>query len=165
MKLLDDPDWSKLSLSLSGLPDRLADLRSPWSARRAAMLSLASELESSALRLVINLVAFRQAHFPDPATWRAPLERYPQPDPTHLLAVREWVLSAGEQKTVPVALQKRLGSTLTQILVAKSAVETYSNRLHQASAPDLARTLAALWMLVAECWKLSPLLAGEPSHE
>lgn len=128
------------------------------------MLGLAGELEVSALRLVNSLVAHRQSLFPDPAAWLAPAERYPQPDPTHLLAVREWVLSLGDQKTVPLTRQKRLGSTLTQILVAKSAVETYSRRLHQASAPDLARTLAALWMLVAECWKLSPLLAGEP-HE
>ena len=165
MDSLDQPEWGELCAALARLLDGLADLRSPWSVRQAAMLDATHDVESLALQLVNALVAQRDRDFPDPHTWRLPLERYPQPDPTHLLAVREWVLSLGEQSSVPVARQKRLGSTLTQILVAKAAVETYSKRLRQASAPDLVRTLAALWMLVAECWKLRPLLAGDSSHE
>lgn len=165
MNLFDDPAWTELSDALARLPDGLADLRSPWTSRRTHMLELTCHVESASLHLVNSLVAHRNQEFPDPALWRVPAERYPQPDPTHLLAVREWVLSLGALKTMPVARQKRLGSSLTQILVAKAAFETYSKRLRQASAPDLVNTLAALWLLVAECWKLRPLLAGDSSHE
>jgi hypothetical protein len=165
MDILQLPEWRLLSDALARLLDLLADLRSPWPRRRADMLAAARDVESLCLRLVNEFVAERDRSFPDPRSWRLPVERYPQPDPTHLLAVREWVLSLGQCSTVPVAQQKRLGSSLTQILVAKAAVETYSKRLRQASAPDLVRTLAALWMLVAECWKLRPLLAGETPHE
>ena len=165
MESLELRDLNELSRALSSLPDGLADLRSPWSARSARMLELTQVLERTALRLVTNLVEHRNRAHPDPATWLGTSERYPQPDPTHLLAVREWVLSLGAQKTVPLSRQKRLGSSLTQILIAKAAIEAYSKRLRHASAPDLVRTLAALWLLVAECWKLRPLLTGETSHE
>jgi hypothetical protein len=161
----DPADLTELTDVLARLPDGLADLRSPWPARSARMLELVQVLESTALRQVFSLVEHRNRAYPDPATWLGPSERYPQPDPTHLLAVREWVLSLGAQKTVPLSRQKRLGSSLTQILIAKAAIETYSKRLRHASAPDLVRTLAALWLLVAECWKLRPLLTGETSHE
>ncbi len=165
MDLLEHPEWRRLNGSLARLPDLLADLRSPWAKRRSDMLETARELEQSALFLVNQFVSERDRAFPEPRQWKLPVERYPQPDPTHLLAVREWVLSLGEHSDVPVTLQKRLGSSLTQILVAKAAVEAYSKRLRHATAPDLVRTLAALWMLVAECWKLRPLLAGDSSHE
>lgn len=165
MDLLEHPEWRRLHGSLARLLDLLADLRSPWSKRRTELLEVAREMEHSALLLVNEFVSERDRAFPEPKDWRGPVERYPQPDPTHLLAVREWVLSLGEHSDVPVTRQKRLGSSLTQILVAKAGVETYSKRLRHATAPDLVRTLAALWMLVAECWKLRPLLAGDSSHE
>ena len=161
----DHPEWRSLEGALAHLLDQLADLRSPWPKRRADMLETAREMEHAALLLVKEFVNERDRTFPEPKDWKVPVERYPQPDPTHLLAVREWVLSLGEQSDVPVTRQKRLGSSLTQILVAKAAVETYSKRLRHATAPDLVRTLAALWLLVAECWKLRPLLAGDSSHE
>jgi len=163
--LLDGPVWADLFSALDLVPACLGDLRSPWAKRSHDMLTVARRLETSALSLVPLLVAARDELFPRPEQWHAPIERYPQPDPTHLLAVREWVLSLGTLKTVPLVRQKRLGSSLTQILVAKAAVETYSKRLRPASAPDLVRLLAALWLLVAECWKLRPLLAGDGPNE
>lgn len=158
-------DWKQLEGALSQLLQFLADLRSPWEQRRTEMLEAAKDVEESAMRLVQDLMTERDRAFPDPREWKLPAERYPQPDPTHLLAVREWVLRLGAEASAPLSRQKRLGSTLTQILIAKAAVETYSKRLRNATAPDLVRTMAALWMLVAECWKLRPLLAGDPSNE
>jgi hypothetical protein len=164
-RILDGPDWADLFTALDQVPCCLGDLRSPWPQRSDDLLKAARQIETSALSLVPLLVAVRNELFPRPEQWHAPFERYPQPDPTHLLAVREWVLSLGTLKTVPLVRQKRLGSALTQILVAKAAVETYSKRLRPASAPDLVRILAALWLLVAECWKLRPLLAGDGPNE
>jgi hypothetical protein len=82
-----------------------------------------------------------------------------------LLAVREWVLSVGHDPGVGLNKQKRLASVLTEILVARAAIETYSTRLQNVSPPDLVRTLGALWLLIAECWKVLPILAaGKASH-
>ena len=72
-----------------------------------------------------ELVAYRRRHFPDAASWRVVPERYPQPDPMLLLAVREWVLSVGQHPEVGLNKQKRLASILTEILVARAAIETY----------------------------------------
>lgn len=165
MHPLDLPQWHELEGALSRLLDLLADLRSPWERRRSELLEATRRMEEAALHLVNVLVTERNRAFPDPSQWVLPSERYPQPDPVHLLAVREWVLSLGPQAGVPLSRQKRLGSSLTQILVARAAVGAYSSRLRHATAPDLVRTLAALWMLVAECWKVRPLLAGDSSHE
>lgn len=165
MDLREHSEWQRLQDALARLIPQLADLRSPWGRRRREMLELASEVEHLALFMVQQFVNERDRSFPHPKDWKLPVERYPQPDATHLLAVREWVLSLGAQSDVPVTRQKRLGSTLTQILVAKAALEAYSKRLQHATAPDVVRTLAALWMLVAECWKLRPLLAGDTPHE
>jgi hypothetical protein len=160
-----EQEWNVLNEALSQLPACLADLRSPWPRRASQLHDLIRSLEQTSLGLVQELVAHRNTFFPDAASWRVVPERYPQPDPTLLLAVREWVLSIGSHPGVGLNKQKRLASVLTEILVARAAIETYSTRLHNVSPPDLVRTLSALWLLIAECWKVLPLLAaGKASH-
>jgi len=158
-------EWNALHEALSHIPSCLGDLRSPWPERALRLGDLLSSLEQTSLGLVQELVDYRRRHFPDATTWRLLPERHPQPDPTLLLAVREWVLSVGHDPGVGLNKQKRLASVLTEILVARAAIETYSKRLHNVSPPDLVRTLGALWLLVAECWKVLPILAaGKASH-
>jgi len=158
-------EWNVLDESLGQLPLCLADLRSSWPEQALRLHDLIDSLEQTSLVLVQELVTYRRRHFPDASSWRVVPERYPQPDPTLLLAVREWVLSVGHHPEVGLNKQKRLASVLTEILVARAAIETYSKRLHNVSPPDLARTLSALWLLIAECWKVLPILAaGKTSH-
>jgi len=61
---------------------------------------------------------------------------------------------------VPLQRQKRLNKSLTQILVARAGLETYSEQLHDERPDALVRVLSAVWVLVAEIWKARPLLDG-----
>jgi hypothetical protein len=153
------PAWQPLRAALDELPGCIADSRSPAADRFRRLHEITGRLESAALELIPRLVEYRNRVHPNPATWRTGGGRYPQPDPTLLLAGREWVWSLASEPRVSMGRQKQLLGVLTEILVAQAAIHTYSSRLHEPSLPPLVHTLNALWLLVAECWKLRPLLA------
>jgi hypothetical protein len=153
------PAWQPLCAALDEIPHCIADLASPAPDRFWRLAAVAAELEASALELIPSLVVFRNVTYPNPAVWRTDGGRYPQPDPTLLLAAREWIWSLASEPRVSMGRQKQLLGVLTEILVARAAIQTYSSRLHEPSLPPLVHTLNALWLLVAECWKLRPLLA------
>jgi hypothetical protein len=153
------PAWQPLRAALDELPGCIADLRSPAPDRLRRLADITARLESAALELIYGLVEYRNRVHPNPATWRTGAGRYPQPDPMLLLAGREWIWSLASEPRVSMSRQKRLLSVLTEILVARAAIHAYSSRLHEPSLPPLVHTLNALWLLVAECWKLRPLLA------
>lgn len=158
------PEWSRLSSALDLLPDCLADLRSPLAQRFGRVGRVLTECEQSARVLVDALVERRDRLYPNPADWHPGGERYPQPEPILNLAVREWILSLGTERSVPLNRQKGMNAALTEILVARASVLTYSRRLHESASGPLVRMLGALWVLVAECWKMRPLL-GSPDQE
>jgi hypothetical protein len=153
------PAWQPLHAALDEIPRCIADLGSPASERFGHLARVAATLEAAALELISFLVDYRNRTHPNAATWRTDGGKYPQPDPTLLLAAREWIWSLASEPSVSMGRQKRLLSVLTEILVARAAIQTYSSRLHEHSLPPLVHTLNALWLLVAECWKLRPLLA------
>lgn len=156
--ILQLPDWKRLNGALCAWPETLADLRSPLDARLIRMEELAADMETSSLKLIPFLIQLRDERYPQPGQWQPGKERYPQPDPTTQLAVREWVWSLASEPSVPLNRQKRLNRVMTEILVARTAVQTYSLRLDEPSSLPLVRLLTALWLLVAGCWKLRPLL-------
>jgi hypothetical protein len=151
-------DWTKLSGALEKLPACLADLRRPLRQRFLALDSVLADCDESARALIDLLVAHRDLRFADPRSWESVGARYPQPEPTLTLALREWILALGAEPAVPLNHQKRLASALTEILVARAAILTYSERLHEPTAGPLVRMLGALWVLVAASWKTRPLL-------
>lgn len=155
---LDLPEWSRLASALDRLPDGLADLRSPLHRRFGELDSILTECEKCARILVDALTEQRDRQYPRAAAWQPGHERYPQPEPTLILALREWILSLGTEESVPLNRQKRMNAVLTEILVARAAILAYSERLHETSSGPLVRMLGALWVLVAECWKMRPLL-------
>ena len=157
-------EWPRLTSALDSLPDCLADLRSPLPQRFADLERVLALCEQSARVLVDVLAAHRDRRYPDPTDWQPGGERYPQPEPTLNLAVREWILSLGRERSVPLNRQKRMNAVLTEILVARAAILAYSLRLHETSSGPLVRMLGALWVLVAECWKMRPLL-GSPDQK
>jgi len=156
--------WTHLASALDQLPDCLADLRSPLTQRFADLEQVLTQCETHARVLVDHFVQIRDARFPSPVDWNSGRERYPQAEPTLNLAAREWTLSLGSERSVPLNRQKRMNAALTEILVARAAILTYSLRLRETSSGPLVRMLGALWVLVAECWKMRPLL-GSPDLE
>jgi len=158
-RLTADSAWEDLRAASDTLPERLADLRSPLAERLAHMNDAIVRMEHAALSLIPKLIAHRDQTYPDAASWRADARRHPQPDPVLLLAVREWVWSMATEPNMPLLRQKRLNAVLTEILVARAAVQAYSCELHQRTPVPLVHTLNALWLLVAASWKLRPLLA------
>jgi hypothetical protein len=152
-------DWAQLRQALDELPACLADLRSPLRERFGALDAVLTECERTARALVARLVECRDRAYPDPGSWTEGRTRYPQPEPTLTLALREWILSLGSERSVALNRQKRLAAACTEILVARAALLTYSLRLHEPAAGPLVRMLGALWVLVAECWKTRPLLS------
>ncbi len=152
------PEWKRLHGALGAWPETLADLRSPLNARLVRMEELAADMESSSLKLIPFLIRIRDRRFPQPGLWQPGKERYPQPDPITQLAVREWVWSLASEPSVPLNRQKRLNRVMTEILVARTSIQTYSLRLEEPSSSPLVRMLTALWLLIAGCWKLRPLL-------
>lgn len=152
------PEWKRLHGALGAWPETLADLRSPLNARLIRMEELAADMESSSLKLIPFLIRIRDRRFPQPGLWQPGKERYPQPDPITQLAVREWVWSLASEPSVPLNRQKRLNRVMTEILVARTSIQTYSLRLEEPSSSPLVRMLTALWLLIAGCWKLRPLL-------
>jgi hypothetical protein len=161
--IVQNPEWLRLQAVLAAWPETLADLRSPLDSRIRRMNDLAADMEASGLKLIQLFVTLRNEVYPNPAQWNPGKERYPQPDPTTQLAVREWILSLTNEPSVPLNRQKRLSRVLTEILVAQAAVQTYSSRLDEPSSSPLVRMLSALWLLVAGCWQLRPLLLDGPS--
>ena len=159
------PAWAQLESGLQELPGCLADLRSPLGVRFGVISDVVRRIESAALELIPELVGYRDRHFADASKWNDNLRRHPQPDPTLLLAVREWVWSLASEPSVPLVRQKRLGTVLTETLVARAVVQSYSAGLSSHSPQALVRTLGGLWLLVAACWKLRPLLAPGTRHE
>lgn len=157
------PEWTLLTFALDALPDCLANLRSPLTRRFAELERVLGQCEQNARVLVDALADYREQCYPDPSDWQAGGERYPQPEPTLNLAVREWILSLGSERTVALNRQKRMNAALTEILVARAAIQAYSLRLRETSSGPLVRMLGALWVLVAECWKMRPLL-GSPDR-
>jgi hypothetical protein len=165
--LAHEPAWNALRRGSEELIERLTDLRSPLERRFRDLSAVAARVERAALDLTKALVAYRNRAFPDPVHWQVGRERHPQPEPTRLRAVREWVWSLGVEAHVPLNRQKRLSSALTEILVARAALLAYSANLHDPAPAPLVHTLNALWLLVAGCWKLRPLLGigGRPKHD
>jgi hypothetical protein len=157
----------RLRSLLDDLPGGLADLRSAPRGRFERLALLMSRIEVDALALIPKLVACRNETFPDPRDWQLTATRHPQPDPTLTLALREWIWSLSSEPTVPLALQKRLNTALTEILIAREGLLTYSKQLCDNKPDGLVRTLNALWVLVAECWKIRPLLSAavQNTHE
>jgi len=161
-----DPAWEDLHAASGLLPELLADMRSPLPVRLGRMSDTIARMERAALVLIPKLLAYRDDMFPDASSWRTDSHRHPQPDPVLLLAVREWVWSMATEPSMPLLRQKRLNAVLTEILVARAAVQAYSSTFHQRSPAPLVHTLNALWLLVAASWKLRPLLAeSEKNHE
>ena len=160
-----DPAWEDLHSASDLLPELLADLRSPLPVRLGRMSDTIARMERVALVLIPKLLAYRDEMFPDASSWHADSHRHPQPDPVLLLAVREWVWSMATEPSMPLLRQKRLNAVLTEILVARAAVQAYYAKFNQRSPAPLVHTLNALWLLVAASWKLRPLLAeGEKNH-
>jgi hypothetical protein len=159
--------WERLHDALDELPSCLADLRVAPQQRFARLELVMRRIEDESLMLIPKLLACRNEMFPDPRDWNLPAKRHPQPDPTLTLALREWIWSLSAEPSVPLALQKRLSTTLTEILVAREGLATYSKQLCNNKPDDLVRTLNTLWVLVAECWKIRPLLATamQNTHE
>lgn len=152
--------WERLQDALDELPGSLADLRSDPRERFSRLQGLIGRIEVESLALITKLVACRDELFPDPRDWQLAATRHPQPDPTLILALREWIWSLSAEPTVPLAIQKRLSTTLTEILIAREGLAAYSKQLCNNKPEDLVRTLNTLWVLVAECWKIRPLLAA-----
>lgn len=157
------PEWQCLHSALAAWPESLADLRSPLDSRFIRINELATDMEYSSIKLIPSLIALRDEVYPHPGQWQPGRERYPQPNPTTQLAVREWVCALAREPSVPLNRQKRLSRVMTEILVARTAVQTYSLRLDEPSSSPLVRMLTALWLLVAGCWKLRPLLLDGPN--
>ena len=158
--LMTTESWKQLAAALDDLPKCLADLRSPLPIRMKQLGDVLRDAEAHSLELVTYLVSLRNQLYPDPSAWAAVPLRYPQPDPTLVLALREWVMSLGTEPSVPLQRQKRLNKALTQILVARAALHTYSEQLHEDRPDVLVRVLSAIWVLIAEIWKARPLLSS-----
>jgi len=159
-ELADLDGWARLLETLDEVTDCLADLRSPLPERFERLGRVMQGLEAESLKVIPQMVAWRNAEFPDAATWRLEALRYPQPEPTLVLALREWIWSLSSEPSIPLSRQKRLNKVLTEILVARAALQTYSNQLCDNRPQALVRLLNAVWVLVAQTWKARPLLAG-----